>query len=208
VDGDHTHPNEGDVPKTPEEGDVQKSLDKKMSRRTRNQLAVPAGRVPKTTVNSPPTAMRTKSKVGKKKAKPPEASKPANSQSEKPNDALTQMKEAVGKSIEELKVVTTELKTKVERVEFRKSTTQTRLMKLVTESSPVIAAGAPNPTVTTEAAPPTKVTGETSKEPTIPTPTAAERNPAEDKSEVAKEKIARRTTGAKDFYPLQNIDTP
>jgi hypothetical protein len=30
VDGDHTHPDEGDVPKTPEEGDVQKSLDKKM----------------------------------------------------------------------------------------------------------------------------------------------------------------------------------
>jgi hypothetical protein len=104
VDGDHTHPDEGDVPKTPE--DVQKSLHEKMSKkteisagRTKNQPAVPAGRVPKTTVNSPPTAKRTKSKVEKKKAKPPEASKPANSKSEKPNDALTQMKKAVGKSI-------------------------------------------------------------------------------------------------------------
>jgi hypothetical protein len=27
ADGDHTHPDEGDVPKTTEEGDVQKSLD-------------------------------------------------------------------------------------------------------------------------------------------------------------------------------------
>ena len=27
VDGDHTHSDEGDVPKTPEEGDVQKSQD-------------------------------------------------------------------------------------------------------------------------------------------------------------------------------------
>jgi hypothetical protein len=58
--------------------------------------------------------------VEKKKAKPPEASKPANSQSERPNDAPTYMKKAVGKSIEELKVVTTELKTKVDGVEFNK----------------------------------------------------------------------------------------
>jgi hypothetical protein len=91
-------------------------------------------------------------------------------------------------------VITTVLKTKVEGVEFSKSTMQTRLMELVTESSPVITAEAPNPTVTTEAAPPTKMTGEKSKEPTIPTPTAAERNPAEGKSEVAKEKTALEDT--------------
>ena len=33
VDGDHTHPDKGGVPKTPEEGDIQKSLDKKMSKK-------------------------------------------------------------------------------------------------------------------------------------------------------------------------------
>ena len=33
VDGDHTHPDEGGVPKTPEEGDIQKSLDRKMSKK-------------------------------------------------------------------------------------------------------------------------------------------------------------------------------
>jgi hypothetical protein len=60
VDGDHTHPDEGDVPKTPEEGEVQKSLDKTMSKKmsqkttltsqteisagmTKNQLGEPAG---------------------------------------------------------------------------------------------------------------------------------------------------------------------
>jgi hypothetical protein len=54
---------------------------------------------------------------------------------------------------------------KVDRVEFSKSTTQTRLMKLVTESSPMITAEAPDPTVTTKAAPLTKVINEASKEP-------------------------------------------
>jgi hypothetical protein len=49
--------------------------------------------------------------------------------------------------------VTTELKTEGEGVEFSKSTTQTRLMELVAESSPVIAAEAPDPTVNTETSP-------------------------------------------------------
>jgi hypothetical protein len=65
VDGDHTHPDEGGVPKTPEEGDAQKSLDRKMSKKlsqrttltfqaeisagmTKNQLTEPAGKEPKT----------------------------------------------------------------------------------------------------------------------------------------------------------------
>jgi hypothetical protein len=69
--GDHTHPDEGGVPKTPEEGDADKSLDRKMSKKlsqrttltfqaetsagmTKNQLAEPAGKEPKTTVNSAP----------------------------------------------------------------------------------------------------------------------------------------------------------
>jgi hypothetical protein len=67
------------------------------------------------------------------------------------------MKKATGTSIEELKVVATELKTKVE---FSKSTTQTRLMKLVAGSSPMITAEATDPTVNTEAAPLTEVTKE------------------------------------------------
>ena len=119
----------------------------------------------------------------KKEAESPEVSKPAKSKSEKPNDDLNYVENTVGKSIEDLKVVTTELKTKVKGVEFSKSTTRTRLMKLETESSPVITAEAPDPTVTTEAAPPTEVTSEASKEPTIITPTAAEKNPAEEISE-------------------------
>ena len=112
VDGDHTQPDEGEVPKTPEEGDAQKSLDEKMSKKTSkrmsekmsktttntfqtgipagktmNQLAVPAGKEPKTTVDSPPTAKIAKSKVEKKEAESPEVSKPAKPMSEKPNDA-------------------------------------------------------------------------------------------------------------------------
>ena len=80
VDGDHTHPDEGSVPKTPEEGDIQKSLDEKMSKKisqtidltsqteisagmTKNKLVEPAGQEPKTSSNSPPTAKMTKSKV-------------------------------------------------------------------------------------------------------------------------------------------------
>ena len=55
--------------------------------RTKNQLAAPAGKEPKTDVNSTPK--RTKSKAEKKKAKPPEASKLANSQPERPNDVPT-----------------------------------------------------------------------------------------------------------------------
>jgi hypothetical protein len=127
VDGDHKHPDEGEAPKTPEEGDAQKSLDEKMSEKmskrmsekmsktTTNtfQTGIPAGKTinqltagkePETTVDSPPTA-----------------------------------------------------KTKVTGVEISKSTTQTRLVKLVTESSTAL------------------------------TPTAAEENPAEDKSEEVEE---------------------
>ena len=203
VDGDHTHPDEGDVPKTPEEGDVQKSQDEKMSKRisekmfmtmtdtfqtgipagkTMNQLAVPAGKKPKTTVNSLPTAKIAKSKVEKKKAESPEVAK---SMSEKPNDAQTYM--SVDRFIEELKVATTELKTKVKEMEFNESTTQTRLVMLDIKSSPMITAEPPEPNVTTDAAPSTEVTSEASKDLTTLTPTAAEENPAVDKSEEAKE---------------------
>jgi hypothetical protein len=145
VDGDHTHPDKGGVPKTPEEGDIQKSLDRKMSQTinltfqtetsagmTKNQLVEPAGQKPKTTVNSAPTAKTDKSEVEKKEAEPPEVSKPAKVKSERPTDP-------------------------------------------------------PDPNMTTNAAPPTEVTGKASMETTL-TPTAAMKNPAEDKPEEAKEK--------------------
>ena len=167
VDGDHTHPDEGDVPKTPEEGDVQKSLDEEtvvkqqnagntalttlqmshkmsrgMSEKTTKtfQAETPAGKETKTDVNSPPTAKRTKSKVEKKKAKPPEASKPA----------LTYMKKAADEPIKELEVVTTKLTAKAK------------------SEKPTVP---PDPNVTTNAA----------------LPTAAVKTPAEDKPEEAEE---------------------
>ena len=199
VDGDHTQPDEGEVPKTPEEGDVQHSLDAKMSKTTtttfQTVLAVPAGKEPKTTVKSPPTAKTAKSKVEKKEAEHPEVSKPAKSRSEKPTDDLTYMKKTIGgleedkPNIEELTVVTTKLK-KVQGEEFSKSTTQTRLVELETKSSPMIATEAPDNNVTAEAAPPIEVTSEASREPTALTPTAAEENPAEEQSEEAKEEAA------------------
>jgi hypothetical protein len=103
VDGDHTHPDEGGVPKTPEEGDIQKSLDRKMSKKIsqtinltfqtgisagmpKNQLVEPAGQEPKTTVDSAPTAKTDKSEVEKKEAEPPEVSTPAKVKSEKPTE--------------------------------------------------------------------------------------------------------------------------
>jgi hypothetical protein len=113
------------------------------------QLAVPAGKKPKTTVNSIPTAKIAKS----------------------------QTYISVDRCVEELKVATTELKTKVKGMEFSESTT----------SSPMITAEPPEPNVTTDAAPSTEVTSEASKDLTTLTPTAAEENPAVDKSEVAKE---------------------
>ena len=78
-------------------------------------------------------------------------------------------------------------------VEISKSTTQTRLVKLVTESSTVITAEPPDPDVTTDAAHPTKVTSVASLEPTALTPTAAEEHPAEDKSEEAEEEATDET---------------
>jgi hypothetical protein len=220
VDGDHRHPDEGGVPKTPEEGDVQKSLDKQMSKKmskrmskkmskkttqtlqteisagkTKNQLEEPAGKEPKTTVNSAPTAKTAKSKVEKKEAESPEVSTYATSKSEKPTDDLTYMKKTIGgleedkPNIKELEVVTTKLK-KVKGEEFSKSTTQTRMMELEPESSPMIGTEAPDNDVTAEAAPPIEVTSEASREPTALTPAAAEENPAEDKSEEAKEDAA------------------
>ena len=70
----------------------------------------------------------------------------------------------VGRVIGKLKIVTTVLKTKVKGAEFSKSTTQTKLVKLETESSTVITAEPPDPNVTTDAAPPTEVTSKASKE--------------------------------------------
>ena len=150
--------------------------------KTMNQLAVPAGKNPKTTVNSLPAAKIAKSKVEKKKAESPVVAK---SMSEKPNDGQTYM--SVDRFIEELKVATTELKTKVKEMEFNESTTQTRLVMLDIKSSPMITAEPPEPNVTTDAAPSTEVTSEASKDLTTLTPTAAEENPAVDKSEEAKE---------------------
>ena len=131
-DMDHTHP---------DEGDVQKSQDKKMSIRM----------------------------------------------SEKLNDAQTYM--SVDRVIKKLKVATAELKTKVEGMEFSESTTQTRLVMLDIKSSPMITEP-PEPNVTTDAAPSTEVTSGAFKDLTTLTPTAAEENPAVDKSEEAKEEDA------------------
>jgi hypothetical protein len=143
VNGDHTHPDEGGVPKTPEEGDAQKSLDRKISKKlsqrttltfqaeisagmTKNQPAVPAGKEPKTTVNSAPAAKTDKSEVEKKEVEPSEVSNPATLKSEKPTDALPYMKYTVNgleenPVIKDLKAVITKLK-KEQEEEFDKST--------------------------------------------------------------------------------------
>jgi hypothetical protein len=63
---------------------------------------------------------------------------------------------------------------KVTGVEISMSTTLTRLVKLVTESSTVITAEPQDPDMTTDAAHPTKVTSLASLEPTALTPIAAE----------------------------------
>jgi hypothetical protein len=121
MDGDHTHPDEGGVPKTPEEGDAQKSLDRKMSKKlfqrttlilqaeisagmTKNQPAAPADQGPKTTLNSAPAAKTDKSEVGKKEDEPPEVSKPARDKSEMPTDDNPNIKElkAANKPMETL----------------------------------------------------------------------------------------------------------
>jgi hypothetical protein len=52
----------------------------------------------------------------------------------------------------------------------------------------------PDPNVATDAAPPTEVTSEASMETTL-TPTAAEKNPAEDKPEEAKEEVVDEPMG-------------
>jgi hypothetical protein len=80
VDGDHTHPDEGGVPKTPEEGDAQKSMDRKMSKKLsqsttltfqaeisagKNMNQLTAGKEPETTVDSPPTAKVTGVEISK-----------------------------------------------------------------------------------------------------------------------------------------------
>jgi hypothetical protein len=122
--------------------------------------------------------------VEKKEVEPPEMSKPAKLKSEKPTDALFYMKNTVDGLEEDLKAVTIKLK-KVQEEEFYKSTMLTRLMVLDTKSSPMTTEP-PDPNVTTDPAPPTEVTSEASMETTL-TPTAAEKNPAEDKSEAAKE---------------------
>jgi hypothetical protein len=134
---------------------------------TKDQLAEPAGKEPKTNVNSAPTAKTDNSEVEKKEAEPPAVSKPARLKSEKPTNALPYMK-------------------KVQEEEFIKSTMLTRLMVLDTKSPPMITAEPPDPNVTTDAAPPTKVTSKASMETTL-TPTTAKKNPAEEKSEKAKE---------------------
>jgi hypothetical protein len=187
VDGDHTHPDEGGVPKTPEEGDAHKSLDRKISKKlfqrtsltfqaetsagmTKDQLAEPAGKEPKTTINSASTAKTDKYEVEKEEAEPPAVSKPAILMSDKPTNAMTYMK-------------------KVQEEELIKSTMLTRLMVLDTKSSPMINTDPPDLNVTTNTAPPTEVTSEASMETTL-TPTAAEKTPAEDKSEEAEEEAA------------------
>ena len=131
------------------------------------------------------------SEVEKKEAEPPEVSQPAKIKSEKPTDALPYMKNTVD-GLKEDNPVIKDLKdvaTKVQEEEFIKSTMLTRLMVLGTKSPPMFTTEPPDPNVTTDAAPPTEVTSEASMETTL-TPTAAEKNPAEDKSEEAEEEAA------------------
>jgi hypothetical protein len=78
---------------------------------------------------------------------------------------------------------------KVQEEEFIKSTMLTRLMVLDTKSPTMITAEPPDTNVTTDAALLTEVTSEASMETTL-TPTTAEKNPAEDKSEEDEEEAA------------------
>jgi hypothetical protein len=75
---------------------------------TKNQLAEPAVKEPKTTVDSA-TAKTDKSEVEKKEAEPPEVSKPAKLKYEKPTDALPYMKNTVD-GLEEDNPVSMDLK--------------------------------------------------------------------------------------------------
>ena len=208
VDNDHTQPDEGDVPKTPEEGDAQK-MSKKISQKptktvqTENQLAEPAGKESKIPVEPPPPAKSAKSEVenvmkptvnsskltksplSKNEAKSPAVSTTVKSKSEKPNDALTYLRKTA--VIETREAENTELNAKVKEVEFSQSTTRARLTEPETKSPAVITAEAKDPPVAAEAAPPPQVASEASKELTATTPTVAEEKPAKEKSEEAKE---------------------
>ena len=183
VDGDHTHPDEGDVPKTPVEGDVQKSLDEKTSKKMSKRMSKKMSKKPARTFQTETPAGKTESPLSKKEDNPPEGAK---SKSGSKDD-----KTVIG----ELKVETTELKAKVKEAEFSQSTMQTRLTELETKSTSVVTDEAQEPTVAAETAPPMEVTSAASKEPAAPTPTVTEEKPAEDKSEVTQEEAADEPMG-------------